>query len=211
MIRKFSQNYNTTLAAETFEDSSYSESIHMDRERCEMRSKFISDVNYDLKLNLPRGTYFSGYIEITFTVLRNNLMTQIEYIPVDFRGIRIASLEVNGAALRASSTTFEDHQVRLPVHLLRPGCTNSVKMYFLNAYRTDGVGLVSFIDKSDSQQYIKTQFETDFCHMIFPCFDQPDLMARLQLSCQTEADWTVIANGTENENASEEQYADLSH
>lgn len=50
----------------------------MDRERCEMRSNFISDVNYDLKLNLPRGTYFSGYIEITFTVLRSNLMTQIE-------------------------------------------------------------------------------------------------------------------------------------
>ena len=50
----------------------------MEREHCEMRSKFISDVNYDLKLNLPRGTYFSGFIEITFTVLVNNLVTQIE-------------------------------------------------------------------------------------------------------------------------------------
>ena len=75
-------------------------------------------------------------------------------------------------------------------------------MYFLNMYRTDGVGLVSFTDKVDSEQYIKTQFETDFCHMIFPCFDQPDLMATLQLSCQTESDWTVIANDLVNESAS---------
>ena len=44
-------------------------------------------------------------------------------------------------------------------------------MYFLNKYRDDGVGLVSFIDKEDGQQYLKTRFETDFCHKIFPCFD----------------------------------------
>ena len=46
--------------------------------------------------------------------------------------------------------------------------------------------------------------------MIFPCFDQPDLMARLQLSCQTEPDWTVIANDIENESeASMEEKAEL--
>ena len=91
--------------------------------------------------------------------------------------------------------TFRDHKVRLDVKALRPGERNIVKLYFLNAYRSDGVGLVSFVDPTNaSNQYIKTQFATDFCHMIFPCFDQPDLMAKLRLSCLTEPDWTVISN-----------------
>ena len=74
-------------------------------------------------------------------------------------------------------------------------------MYFLNRYRDDGVGLASFVEHENEQQYLKTRFETDFCHTIFPCFDQPDLMASLKLSCQTETDWTVITNDVVNEEA----------
>lgn len=44
-----------------------------------------------------------------------------------------------------------------------------------------------------------TQFEADFCHYVFPCFDQPDLKATWQFSCKTEADWTVISNEAEGE------------
>ena len=66
-------------------------------------------------------------------------------------------------------------------------------------YRTDGIGLNAFMAKECGQQYLKTRFETDFCHTIFPCFDQPDLAASLKLSCQTESDWTVLSNDVEDE------------
>ena len=82
----------------------------------------------------------------------------------------------------------------IPTELLRVGETNTAKVYFLNKYRKDGVGLHSFTDKVDSQQYIYTQFEADFCHYVFPCFDQPDLKATWRFTCMTEGDWTVIAN-----------------
>jgi len=70
-------------------------------------------------------------------------------------------------------------------------------MFFLNKYRKDGVGLHSFIDKVDGGQYLYTQFEADFCHYVFPCFDQPDLRATWTFACQTEPDWAVISNEAE--------------
>ena len=67
----------------------------MDKQSFEMRTKCLSEVNYDLMLNLPRGEYFSGCIEITFTVL-DSLPNHLSSIPIDFRGIKIANLEING-------------------------------------------------------------------------------------------------------------------
>ena len=67
-------------------------------------------------------------------------------------------------------------------------------MLILNKYRKDGVGLHSFLDTKDQQQYLYTQFEADFCHYVFPCFDQPDLKASWAFSAVVPEDWTVIAN-----------------
>ena len=67
-------------------------------------------------------------------------------------------------------------------------------MKFLNKYRKDGVGLHSFTDAVDKEQYLYTQFEADFCHYVFPNFDQPDLKAEWTLKAVVSDDWTVIAN-----------------
>ena len=67
-------------------------------------------------------------------------------------------------------------------------------MFILNKYRKDGVGLHSFIDGKDGEQYIYTQFEADFCHFVFPCFDQPDIKATFTLCARVPADWIAISN-----------------
>ena len=82
---------------------------------------------------------------------------------------------------------------------------NTLTIDFLNKYRKDGVGLHSFVDKTDGEQYLYTQFEADFCHYVFPCFDQPDLKATWRFSCNVEADWTVIANEAEVEPSPEQR------
>jgi len=51
---------------------------------------------------------------------------------------------------------------------------------------------------------LKTLFEADFCHYIFPCFDQIDLKAKVSLSAVIEQDWTLIS--TELPNATPEQH-----
>jgi aminopeptidase N len=56
------------------------------------------------------------------------------------------------------------------------------------------MGLHTFHDKQDSQQYIYTQFAPDCCHWLFPCFDQPDLKAVWQFAAVADHDWSVISN-----------------
>lgn len=48
-------------------------------------------------------------------------------------------------------------------------------MFFKADYRDDGTGIHSFIDKEDDSQYIFTDFEPAFSHMLFPNFDQPSI------------------------------------
>lgn len=67
-------------------------------------------------------------------------------------------------------------------------------MQYRNQYNNDGSGCVSFIDV-DEKQYIYTQFEPYAANRVFPCFDQPDLKAKMNLSILTPQDWKrVISN-----------------
>jgi aminopeptidase N len=44
------------------QDENYHQICFVQRHECERRARFVSDVSYDLKLNLPRGEYFSGCV-----------------------------------------------------------------------------------------------------------------------------------------------------
>ena len=48
---------------------------------------------------------------------------------------------------------------------------NVVAMSIYTKYRKDGIGLHSFVDAVDGEQYLYTQFEADFCRYVFPVFD----------------------------------------
>ena len=47
-------------------DSNYTENLHLQKAICLKRTKMITNVAYDLKLNLPRGEFYSGKIEVFF-------------------------------------------------------------------------------------------------------------------------------------------------
>jgi len=85
--------------------------------------------------------------------------------------------------------------------MLKVGEVNTVSLVILNKYRKDGVGLHSFIDNKDGYQYLYTQFEADFCHFVFPCFDQPDIKATFTLRAQVPTEWVVISNEATIEDA----------
>ena len=114
---------------------------------CVIRAKCLKDVSYDVKLNLPRGDYFSGCVDVRFTVTQ--LPTNDTWL--DFRGLKITEYQINGEAADSSKDLFNNHHVLLPNAQLRVNQVNEVRIFFLNKYRTDGVGLHSFVDKVDSQ------------------------------------------------------------
>lgn len=47
-------------------DVFFNEQLFVQRDECERRAKFISNISYDVKLNLSRGEFFSGWAEIKF-------------------------------------------------------------------------------------------------------------------------------------------------
>ena len=156
------------------EDTTYEKNVFVQAADCVVRAECFSDVSYDIKLNMPRGEWFTGCADIKFKV--NKMPTTDLFF--DFRGIKIAEYAINGQPVAENPNIFKNHHVSIPSAMLTANeQVNTVKIFFLNKYRKDGVGLHSFTDKVDAEQYIYTQFEADFCHYVFPCFDQPDLKA----------------------------------
>ena len=88
---------------------------------------------------------------------------------------------MNSQAVTSLANPFQEHKVIMPTPLLKVGELNVVSIAILNKYRNDGHGLHSFTDRKDGQQYLYTQFETDFCHYVFPCFEQPSMKATFTL------------------------------
>ena len=78
---------------------------------------------------------------ITFKV--NNLPKNDD-VSIDFRGLNIYDFKVNG---KKCETTFHDHKIRLPSANLKLGQINKAQLYFLNMYRTDGVGMCTYTAK----------------------------------------------------------------
>lgn len=75
---------------------------------------------------------------------------------------------------------------------------NKVTVELINNYRNDGYGIHSFTDKVDLNQYLYTQFEPNYCHYVFPSFDQPDIRAKWSLTTLASKDWSVISNEYED-------------
>ena len=77
-------------------------------------------------------------------------------------------------------------------------------MDILNEYRKDGNGLHSFFDPESQDQYLYSNFPCDYCHYLFPCFDQPDLKAKWILIAAVPEEWTVVSNEPTVEKTQEE-------
>lgn len=74
---------------------------------------------------------------------------------------------------------------------------NEMEINFMNAYRSDGDGLHSFIDDVDKEQYLYTYLFPDKCNYVMPVFDQPDLRAFWTLKTVSPTDWNVVSNDLE--------------
>ena len=89
----------------------------------------------------------------------------------------------------------KDGFIFLPKELLKVGKDqkNVLVIEFQSSYDEDGQGLNSFIDVDDSQ-YLWSQGMFGYMNRIFPCFDQPNLKAKMNLTVSAPKSWTVISN-----------------
>lgn len=100
-------------------------------------------------------------------------------------------VQVNGEP--CPGATWETHRLQIPGTALQ-ATGNTVTVEYRNAYDRDGAGLHTFTDPADNETYLYTNLEPYEALKFMPCFDQPDLKARLTLSATAPPHWVVVGN-----------------
>lgn len=116
---------------------------------------------------------------------------------IDYKGKNIKSITVNGSKVGPDTPNlWVNHRIYIPTALQKAG-KNHVDIEFESAFVTDCQGFQHFRDDADGSEYIYTELEPDYCHIVFPCFDQPDLKAPHKTCIFAPEDWEVISNSEE--------------
>ncbi len=154
-------------------------------ELASMRAREISNVRYRLDLSLLDPDTARGDVTIRFAAKRP------DDVILDFRGPQLSAITVNGTA---AHTTFNG------AHLLLPGASihageNVVTARFAALIAPAGASIIKFHDDRDDATYLYTLLVPSDANALFPCFDQPDLKARLTLTLEVPRRWSALANG----------------
>ncbi|MHC6176625.1 aminopeptidase N [Glutamicibacter sp. X7] len=71
---------------------------------------------------------------------------------------------------------------------------NTVRIHGRALYSRSGEGLHRFVDPSDAQTYLYTQFEPSEARRVFACFEQPDIKGSYSFTLRGPADWHLASN-----------------
>jgi aminopeptidase N len=156
------------------------------RSEAERRADAVSDVAYDLHLDLERGAKsFSGDITIRFA--HHGGDTFIEWL-----GGHIETMNVNGSDV---DPDWDGERIALAAADLAP--ENEITIAYTRPFDHTGEGFHRFTDPEDGAEYLYTQFEPYSAHRVFPCFDQPDIKAKYSVSVTAPTEWAIITAGRE--------------
>ena len=160
---------------------------NLTREEAAARSAVITDVAYDVELDLSgtADTYRSR-TTVTFHCTVAGSSTWLDLIAPS-----VTSITLNGRELDPE-THFVDSRIQLP----DLDSSNVVEVVADCAYMTTGEGLHRFIDPVDDEQYLYTQFEVADARRVYACFEQPDLKATWKLTVEGPSHWIVTSNST---------------
>jgi aminopeptidase N len=149
------------------------------------RSANISAVRYGMRLSVGAADVGRGSISVRFVAKRAT------DIVLDFRGPRLDNIAVNS---RAATTTFNGMHLLIPAEAVHAG-ENVVTADFSTPIAAAGASIIKFHDDKDGSTYLYTLLVPSDANLLFPCFDQPDLKARMTLELTVPAGWRALANG----------------
>ena len=162
------------------------------RQLARERATNISDVHYKVSLSLkPHATDVPGSVEITFA------LKQPSETLLDYRDGLLKNVVINGQTGEAKA---QNGHIILPAVSLHAG-QNTVDLNFTSHTGPAGKPIIQYEDKDDGSEYVYTLFVPMDASMAFPCFDQPDIKGKFQLTIDAPSDWSVISNTTGKTNA----------
>ena len=143
------------------------------------RSREIHDVQYDLRLDIRQRDKATGHVTVRFD------RTDSGDVLLDFRG----------PALHAPPGVVSDGaHIRVPASLLVSG-HNTLDFDFSANIAPAGASIIRFHDATDGAEYLYTLLVPADANALFPCFDQPDIKARVTLTLTMPRGWNAVANG----------------
>lgn len=148
------------------------------------RSQRVSNVRYNLKINLDASEFFNVENQIRF-VLRGTSQP----LRLDIKQAEVSNLRINGHFLYPN---YNGEYLSINPKLLQPG-ENLIELDTLSRHSTNGEGLHRFVDPIDAQIYLYSHFEPVAAQKVFALFDQPDLKAKFTLTVTAPAQWQVIS------------------
>ena len=150
------------------------------------RAARLSNVRYRVELDLTQRDKADGRvaIEVRRKAGAGDLV-------LDFRGSALTEVRANGAAV--DDLVWQGGHVVIPQRRLKPGL-NRIEARFTTPIAASGAAIIRFDDKSDGASYLYTLLVPSDANLLFPCFDQPDLKARLTWTLTVPKAWSVLAN-----------------
>ncbi|HEY8256055.1 MAG TPA: M1 family aminopeptidase, partial [Gemmatimonadales bacterium] len=150
------------------------------------RAATIADVRYDLHLDLTALDSATGRVRVRFRY------DSTGDVALDFRGRRIVGAAANGTAI--DRPTVSNGHPTIPGRMLRRG-ENELEFRFVADIAPAGASVIRSHDPTDGSDYLYTLLVPADASQLFPCFDQPDLKARVRLSLTAPDSWLTVANG----------------
>ncbi len=167
---------------------------NLTRDEAAARAALLSVDGYTVHLDLTRGAErFASSSEVRFTVRGAGGDSFL-----DLTAEQVHELTLDGDPL--PHDLVEATRVRLPA--LEPGA-HVLRVVADHAYTHEGRGLHRFVDPADDLVYLHSQFEPFDAHLVYGCFDQPDLKATFAFSVDAPEGWVVVSNGTVTERPAE--------
>ena len=151
------------------------------------RANTVKDVRYDLRLDVTAPDSAIGHVTVRFN--RSGTSDAI----FDWRGRRLTRVMSNGRPLPL--TAANGAHIRVPAKLLETA-ENSIELWFVSDIAPSGASIIRTHDQTDGSDYLYTLLVPADADQLFPCFDQPDLKARVTLTLTTPPAWTALANGS---------------
>ena len=158
--------------------------LNLTRDEAFERSEHLKVSRYVVSIDTTSGAEtFMVSSAIHFTCDQVGYSTFIDSV-----GKRVISAALNGKPLDVSNYDG------VTIWLNELELENVLTLEVENFYAKSGEGLQKSIDPVDQEVYLYSQAATAYARMIFPCFDQPDLKASLELSVIAQSNWEVLSN-----------------
>jgi aminopeptidase N len=159
---------------------------NLSRDEARRRAALVEVISSRVHLDLDRGpSGFDATSELSFRTREDGSTF------VDCTARHVTTIVLDGEELDPADVV-EPTRIRLDDlaagdHHLVVGSTM--------AYQHEGKGLHRFVDPTDERVYLHSQFEPFAAHLVYACFDQPDLKTPFSLSVDAPAEWVVVSNG----------------